>query len=118
MTIHTCNKCQKTFNQKCNFNRHLSRKIPCKEAVIATVNVPIQTVNVPIATVNVPIQTVPIQTVNINISFSGFSLEEVHNNIIQYLKNNNILKLTVEVKDQVVEDELKDKLKDKLIKTA
>ena len=73
MTIHTCNKCQKTFNQKCNFNRHLSRKIPCKEAVIATVNV-------------------PIQTVNINISFSGISLEEVHNNIIQYLKNNNILK--------------------------
>jgi len=32
-TLHQCNKCDKIFKQKCNYNRHLNRQVPCNEQI-------------------------------------------------------------------------------------
>ena len=32
-TQHQCNKCNKIFKQKCNYDRHLNRKVPCDEQI-------------------------------------------------------------------------------------
>ena len=43
MVEYTCNRCLKNYNNKCDYNRHLNRKRPCKiikinESIIKPIN--------------------------------------------------------------------------------
>jgi hypothetical protein len=74
-----CPNCQVSFNYKCVLKKHLLRKKPCVPCVTPVIPV--------ISVVPVAISTV---STNINISFKGSSLDEIHNKMLEYLKLNNI----------------------------
>jgi hypothetical protein len=66
----------------------MARKTPCKKAVITA----------PVAGA--------IPSININISFSGSTLEEVHKNIIEYLKKNEVIETKAVTTEVVTTTEL------------
>ena len=80
-----CPNCQISFNYKCVLKKHLLKKKSCKPC-----NIPVITdQEIPV------IQTTPVVGININISFSGSSLEVIHSQMIEYLNNLKIININM-----------------------
>ena len=80
-----CPNCQVSFNYKQVLKKHLLKKKSCKPC-----NTPVIT-NQEISN----IQTIPVIGININISFSGSSLEVIHSQMIEYLNNLKIININM-----------------------
>ena len=112
MVEHKCNKCNKTFSRKYDFNKHINRKFPCKSKDDLPSNLPPKPSNSPPKTSNLPQNIIS----NCNYCNKKFKRQD---NLYRHIKLRCKVKKESDDEKQKIFDELvrkMEEMQDKIIK--